>query len=135
DIPGKGVLYRVRMGRFATMAAAKAYGERLRQKGVMATFYAAEYEEPDLQPKSGKGILLSRAPTDRSPQTREASAETPKASQTATATQPPDVTSQTTQAASSGEAKATKTSITTPAPSSPAPGFTRFEDKAAGYAF
>jgi hypothetical protein len=44
-VPGMGVRYRVRVGRFADRAEARASGERLRTQKVVRTFFVAECEE------------------------------------------------------------------------------------------
>ena len=44
SVPGQGVRYRVRIGRFANRAAAQSYGTRLKQQGLAAEFFAALYE-------------------------------------------------------------------------------------------
>ena len=44
SVPGQGVRYRVRIGRFANRAAAQSYGTRLKQQGLATDFFAALYE-------------------------------------------------------------------------------------------
>ncbi len=44
NIPGQGLRFRVRIGRFATRAAAQAYGTKLKQQGLTTDFFAALYE-------------------------------------------------------------------------------------------
>jgi hypothetical protein len=44
NIPGQGIRYRVRIGRFPTRAAAQNYGMRLKQQGVTADFFVALFE-------------------------------------------------------------------------------------------
>jgi hypothetical protein len=46
DVPGVGIRYRVRIGRFASKAAAQENGERLRSQGVTREFFIAEYLPP-----------------------------------------------------------------------------------------
>jgi hypothetical protein len=46
DVPGVGTRYRVRIGRFASKAAAQENGERLRSQGVTREFFVAEYLPP-----------------------------------------------------------------------------------------
>lgn len=55
DVAGVGLRYRVRVGRFPTRAAAKLYGERLRQQGVASDFFVAEYETPTVAAAPKKG--------------------------------------------------------------------------------
>lgn len=45
-VPGAGVRYRVRIGRFASRSAAQAQGEQLRKRGLAPDYFAAEYEAP-----------------------------------------------------------------------------------------
>lgn len=47
NLAGVGLRYRVRVGKFPTRAAAKMYGERLRQQGAVNDFFVAEYEAPE----------------------------------------------------------------------------------------
>jgi hypothetical protein len=108
-VPGKGVLYRVRAGRFPTKAAARAYGQRLRQKGIIEEFFAADYEPPPPPAAGGvKGqtssIAAKPAPAE---QPKGTLAETSKASKPVATTNPP--------AAS--------------------PGYFRYLDEATGYSF
>ena len=42
DVPGVGTRYRVRIGRFASKAAAQENGERLRSQGVTREFFIAK---------------------------------------------------------------------------------------------
>ncbi len=46
NVPGAGVRYRVRIGRFANRAAAQANGEQLRNRGISPDYFVAEYEAP-----------------------------------------------------------------------------------------
>lgn len=46
NVPGVGVRYRIRIGRFATRAAAQSQGEKLRRSGLIESFFIAEYEAP-----------------------------------------------------------------------------------------
>jgi hypothetical protein len=46
EVPGKGVLYRVRHGRFATLAKARQAGVALQSRGVIESFFVAPYEPP-----------------------------------------------------------------------------------------
>lgn len=47
DVPGVGTRYRVRVGRFASKAAAQENGERLRSQGVTREFFVAEDLAPE----------------------------------------------------------------------------------------
>jgi hypothetical protein len=51
-IPGQGTLYRVRTGRFAAQAQAKAHGEMLRRAGIITDYFIARYEAPPSQPET-----------------------------------------------------------------------------------
>lgn len=44
NVPGQGLRFRVRIGRFATRAAAQTYGTKLKQQGLTSDFFAALYE-------------------------------------------------------------------------------------------
>ena len=45
-VPGVGIRYRVRCGRFASKAEAQLHGEQLRGQGAVREFFVAEYEAP-----------------------------------------------------------------------------------------
>ena len=51
-VPGKGHFFRVRVGDFATRAAAEHYGRQLKAQGTVRDFFVAAYEapEPDAPP-------------------------------------------------------------------------------------
>lgn len=44
NVPGQGLRYRVRIGRFPTRVAAQNFGARLKQQGVAADFFVALFE-------------------------------------------------------------------------------------------
>ena len=44
SVPGQGLRFRVRIGRFPNRGAAQSYGTRLKQQGVIADYYAALWE-------------------------------------------------------------------------------------------
>ena len=44
SVPGQGVRYRVRIGRFPSRSAAQSFGARLKQQGVASDFYVALFE-------------------------------------------------------------------------------------------
>lgn len=44
SVPGQGVRYRVRIGRFPSRAAAQSFGARLKQQGVAPDFFVALFE-------------------------------------------------------------------------------------------
>ncbi|HEX4948560.1 MAG TPA: SPOR domain-containing protein [Blastocatellia bacterium] len=44
SVPGQGIRYRVRIGRFPSRAAAQSYGARLKQQGIAADFFVALFE-------------------------------------------------------------------------------------------
>ncbi|HKX32038.1 MAG TPA: YCF48-related protein [Blastocatellia bacterium] len=46
EVPGKGVRYRVRIGRFNSSAEARAQAERVRERGVIKDFIITGYESP-----------------------------------------------------------------------------------------
>ncbi len=46
EVAGKGTLYRVRHGRFATPAKARQAGTALQSRGVIESFFVAPYEPP-----------------------------------------------------------------------------------------
>ncbi len=44
NVPGQGIRYRVRIGRFPNRAAAQSFGARLKQQGVASDFFVALFE-------------------------------------------------------------------------------------------
>ncbi len=44
SVPGQGLRFRVRIGRFPNRAAAQSYGTHLKQQGIIADYYAALWE-------------------------------------------------------------------------------------------
>src|SRR5262245_48183266 len=46
SIPGQGVLYRVRVSKFASLSQARAYAERLQKSGLIDQFSTPIYEPP-----------------------------------------------------------------------------------------
>lgn len=80
NIPGQGLRYRVRIGRFPTRVAAQNYGARLKQQGVAPDFFVALFEgtsSPLGSPASVKKAIpapvLSEAP--KNPPTENKAAE------------------------------------------------------------
>lgn len=49
-VPGQGEFYRVRIGHFATRAAARAYAESLVKRGIIREYFITEYLTPPAQP-------------------------------------------------------------------------------------
>ncbi|MFN7948614.1 MAG: SPOR domain-containing protein [Blastocatellia bacterium] len=45
-VPGQGEFYRVRIGHFATRAAARTYGENLMKRGIIREYFTTEYIAP-----------------------------------------------------------------------------------------
>jgi hypothetical protein len=106
DVPGVGVRYRVRVGRFTSKAAALRYGEQLRQQGLAVDYFVTYYELPARLPDVTQEASL---PPSTAPATLK-TAPTPKP---ASPLRPSPA----------------------PSPSTLPPGYTRFEDKAIGYSF
>lgn len=46
NIPGQGVLYRVRLGKFVSESRARAYAERLRKSGLLDQYFIVTYDPP-----------------------------------------------------------------------------------------
>jgi hypothetical protein len=109
QVPGVGVRYRVRIGRFPTKAVAHTYGERLRQQGLIIEFFIADFIEPP-------------------PNVAAAELQTPgSSSKPAPASQPKEAAYQ------PMESPAAPKSAAPAVP--PAPGYARFEDQTIGYSF
>lgn len=147
NVPGAGVRYRVRVGRYASRAAAQASGQQLRQRGIVQEFFVAEYEAPP------KPVTSHPAPA-MTAETQPALPSRPRV--TATPAPPPATVSQTvkitppqiTRAMPTPTPAALKTSVKEVAGNSglnagkvtaagkPAnPGFQTFKDGSVGYSF
>ncbi len=86
-VPGQGMRYRVRIGRFPSRAAAISYGTRLKQQGMFDDFYAALWEGntspfgtvAEAKPKSVPAPApVVATPKPVAPQPQQAVRETPK---------------------------------------------------------
>src|SRR5262249_41348122 len=62
SVPGKGVFYRVRAGKFLNQTEAKKFGSTLQQRGVVSEYFIAAYEKPteetatDAAPKGAPSV-------------------------------------------------------------------------------
>jgi len=115
NVPGSGVLYRVRIGRFATISAAQAYGEQLRRQGIVTDFFPIRYEQPP--PPAANRAPNSTSSATPKPTPPAPMKEAPRPSMPAAETKPTPAPKAAT------EAKLTP------------PGYVRFEDKTIGYSF
>src|SRR5262245_37822398 len=78
-VPGKGVFYRVRAGKFSTQNDAKRFGTGLQQRGVISEYFITAYEKPTediaaAAPKSAPQV--KPAPTASQPASNNASGKT-----------------------------------------------------------
>ncbi|HZS08843.1 MAG TPA: SPOR domain-containing protein [Blastocatellia bacterium] len=148
NVPGAGVRYRVRVGRFPTRAAAQAKGEQLRKQGIAQDFFATSYETPP-KPAATEPMTPARTETQTAAATapvrpRAVTAPTPTPTP-ATINQhiaiaPPNKGAASATAASTsltmpGKAKLTRTPELTKPVKAVNPGFAIFEDGSVGYAF
>jgi hypothetical protein len=78
-VPGKGELYRVRAGRFATRSQARELGEKLRRAGLIRDHFVARYEDSSSSPIAG---------TSQTPSSQTASSATAASTSTATSPRP-----------------------------------------------
>lgn len=116
DVPGTGVRYRVRIGRFATIPAAQAYGEQLRRQGLAPDFFVIRYEQPPAP------AAINHTPNSTSSATPKPTLPAPMK----------EALRPSTPLAESKPTPAPKTTTETkPTP----PGYVRFEDKTVGYSF
>jgi hypothetical protein len=74
NVPGQGLRYRVRIGRFPSRAAAQSFGARLKQQGLAADFFVALFE--------GASSPLGTAEPVKKPEPASALNATPKAAPT-----------------------------------------------------
>ncbi len=84
SVPGQGVRYRVRIGRFPSRAAAQTFGTRLKQQGVAADYFVALFE--------GASSPLSSPEPIKKPVPAPALTTVPKAAESKTAVSSPVVT-------------------------------------------
>jgi len=64
SVPGKGVMYRVRVGRFSTAMTAQSSGEKLRRTQTITTYYVSAYEMPAPLPSAPTTATNKRLTTD-----------------------------------------------------------------------
>jgi hypothetical protein len=149
NVPGSGIRYRVRVGRFASRAAAQASGEKLRQQGVTQEFYVTEYEAPPkpvaAQPPATPADLTAENPPASRPRVSRLPAPAPAPAQAAAsqrvvisppATKKGSATSDPAAAAPPGNLlKVGNLSAPSGARKPVNPGFLIFQDPAIGYSF
>ncbi len=136
NVPGKGVFFRVRIGRFATKAAARQYGERLRQQGRITDYFVVEYEAPaqsspqtaPVKPQSSlpfKPILTPNPKETRIASTKPEPKSAEAASPTQAVASPPSLKPLPSPSRIEAE----------PRLSAPVSGYVRYLDKVVGYSF
>jgi photosystem II stability/assembly factor-like uncharacterized protein len=89
EVPGKGVRYRVRIGRYKTQADAKAAGDRAMGKNLINEFIVTIYEAPAAVEKPKGETLEAEKPTiakDKAPRPEPNKPETTTPTPTAVAT-------------------------------------------------
>ena len=116
ELPGKGILYRVRVGRFQTSAEARRRGQELQSRSLAESFFVTTWEPPvdNLAGNNPAGNRPAASPVNNiasSPVTRKPPID------------PPSVDSPITERlinASSGNSSSGTTAATPPAPPAPA---------------
>lgn len=144
NIPGKGIFYRVRVGRFASRSAAQAKGEKLKQQGTVESFFVTQYEtplsppprentKPEAAPVTPAGGGRPRIATSDAPATvKQKAALNPSAARPEASDHGPEMTPSAPAAPASQPATLNKSEK----PVRPFnPGFLLFEDKEVGYSF
>ncbi len=125
NVAGKGIFFRVRVGQFADMNAAKKFGADLVKKGVIPDFFIAPYEVPETNVAVAPAVKNTPAPTPAVVKNTPVPEPTKSAAPVATA--PPKQVTPAPQPAAAA---------TNPVP---APGgalaFARFQDPSVGYSF
>lgn len=151
QVPGKGTFYRVRVGLYPTMPAARQAGADLQRRGVVPQFYVAPYEKPTA-PLAAANSTKPASPIASmvAPPVRETPKPTPTpAPRPNTVTPTPNTQAATSPVASPKANNATPepdkprsapapvvggvAPRTTPATTPPAAGFKRFTDTTFGY--
>jgi hypothetical protein len=121
EVPGKGVFYRIRVGVFADMNAAKKYGADLVRKGVTPDFFVAAFEQPM------EGKVPSIKPAAKPVVAQQAKTAAPITSDPAPTTTPKN---------SPAPVSSAPTPVTTNAPAPAAAAvFSRYQDPSVGYSF
>jgi hypothetical protein len=59
-LPGQGLFYRVRVGRFATLADARQTGEELRRSGLANDYFVTKYDAAPRQPTTAPEVARAR---------------------------------------------------------------------------
>jgi hypothetical protein len=150
-VAGQGIRYRVRIGRFASKAAAQSHGDKLKREGIIADYFAAPYESP-LKPAPEKAAASAPAAPAKAAKTTPPVAQpvTPVATQAAASLSPSASTATSATSTRSGKVKprlpTTKEASALPGKSAvsavaasgrttlPA-GFKLYEDKEIGFSF
>lgn len=158
NVPGAGVRYRIRIGRFSTRAAAQSQGEKLRRSGLIENYFIAEYEappraaQPPAQPDtrtaasnaaatpasrprlSEPAVVPTLKPTPKPTPATISERVTPTVLKNDEATSGPAASEPVPATSPGSTIKAGKPAITKPG--KPVnPGFLSFQDPAIGYSF
>jgi hypothetical protein len=62
DVPGQGVRYRVRLGKFVSSSQAQAYGRKLRQSGLLDAYLVLAYDPPSKIETRPPSPVIASAP-------------------------------------------------------------------------
>ncbi|NBO63777.1 MAG: hypothetical protein EBU88_02800 [Acidobacteria bacterium] len=160
EVPGKGVFYRVRVGRFSTSIAARRLGEDLRGRQLTADFFVASWEPPFsvsgnaartptlplnavAAPSAGPPSAGTSEPSPTVPTTPALQRDGLKAQKSVEPPRSAVKAPPTFEAKSRGEAKPTPALPSSDPRATPAHGpdrgisrsFIRFSDQSVGYAF
>ena len=135
NVPGKGIFYRIRVGMFADMNAAKKYGADLVRRGVSPDYFVAPYE----QPLEEKNVAVTPTKPAGKPTPTPVNTAAPSnptintVPATSTPKQTPSEVSGTTPSKASSEPVSSAAPPTT-TPAAPA-AFAKYQDSSIGYSF
>jgi hypothetical protein len=114
EVPGKGILYRVRVGRFPTSAEARRRGQELQSRSLAESFFVTTWEPPvdnraGTKPAASPVDNIASSPVTRKPPIDPPAVDTPITERVINASS---------GNASSGDSSTGTTAATPPAPSS-----------------
>ncbi|MFM8393557.1 MAG: SPOR domain-containing protein [Acidobacteriota bacterium] len=133
EVPGKGTLFRVRVGKFAVAAEARRAGQALQSRNLAVDFFVAAWEAPLSEPASPVGP--SRSAAAATPQERAPVAQTPAPTADSPRQNPSAAPRSGSSASSRSMARSSSPGVTA-APSVTAPRtYVRFTDPSIGYSF
>lgn len=140
EIPGKGVLFRVRVGKFSTTAAARRMGQELQSRNLASDFFVTAWESPYSGSDATEQVAKIEtkplaAPTVTTARPSTTTRETAPARGAGPGREAPAATAPTRQNVPAARATTASPARTAPAPVTAARTYVRFTDPSIGYSF